>query len=228
MSYSFSFGQAALIARGDGTLYWPEQNLLCVSDLHLGKAQRYAGFGGSALPPYDTLDTLLRLDTALEQTDARTVICLGDSFDTQRATVDLDRTARDWIIRLQAGRRWIWITGNHDPGPIDLGGTQSADFSCDGLVFRHIAEALPNAGAAPIREVSGHYHPKLRLATRGRRITRSCFALDQTRLIMPSFGTYSGGLDVAADPLRTLMARDCLYVMTGETAVPVPRTGLAH
>jgi metallophosphoesterase superfamily enzyme len=89
----------------------------------------------------------------------------------------------------------------------------------DAVTFRHIA--TPDGTG----EVSGHYHPKARLQTRARAITRPAFLLDHQRLIMPAYGTYTGGLHTASDPLRSLMAPDALAILTGPvpTCVPMPR-----
>ena len=211
-----SFAGAALHALGSGALYWPDQSLLCVSDLHLGKAERIARRGGSQLPPYETRDTLTRLSADLEATAARVVICLGDSFDDRAAAEALPEEERLWITRLQAGRRWIWIEGNHDPGPLEFGGAHMAELTIGALTFRHIARA----GAAG--EVSGHYHPKATLHTRGRAVTRPAFLIDDQRLILPAYGTYTGGLRSRDPAFSDLMAPDARAVLTGQTPVAIP------
>lgn len=216
--YEFEFCGELMHARASGALYWPAQNVLCVSDLHFGKAQRYAGFGASTLPPYDTQDTLLRLDQDIAETSAGTLVCLGDSFDRIGASDDLDSAARDWITRLQAGRTWIWIEGNHDPGPVGLGGAHLSEFHSGTLLFRHIAETAGHG------EISGHYHPKLTLNLKGRALTRRCFIYDQKRLIMPAYGTYTGGLSVQSEPLGSMLDRDAICILTGSKAMPVPRS----
>jgi len=216
--YSFSFQHETLLALATGALFWPAQKLLCVSDLHFGKAQRYAKIGGGALPPYETHDTLLRLDHEITKWEPDVVVCLGDSFDRLDASDDLDSTARDWITRLQAGRQWIWIEGNHDPGPVNIGGQHVAEFRSDGLVLRHIAQvALDTAG-----EISGHYHPKATLKASSRSITRTCFIFDHRRLILPAFGTYTGGLKVTQPPLTGLFDESAICILTGNKAFPVP------
>ena len=48
---AFTLAGVNLIAMGSGALWWQEQSLLCVSDLHLGKSERYARIGGAGLPP---------------------------------------------------------------------------------------------------------------------------------------------------------------------------------
>lgn len=218
-TYAFSFAGAALVARPSGALHWPEAGLLCVSDLHLGKSARQARRNGAQLPPYDVEDTLSRLEAEVEATEATTVICLGDSFDDLQAFEALPEAALDWINRLQAGRRWIWIEGNHDPGPMDLGGSHLVELPLAPLTFRHIAQA----GASG--EVSGHYHPKASVSTRNTRITRPAFLHDSDRLILPAYGTYTGGLHSHTEVLCALMRPEARAILTGKTplAIPMPR-----
>ncbi len=215
----FTFMNHGLSALGSGALWWPDQKLLCVSDLHLGKSERAARRGGPALPPYDNRETLTRLTTDLALTNAAIVICLGDSFDDLRASQSLPREDRLQIASLQAGRRWIWIEGNHDPGPVELGGTHLAEWTCEGLTFRHIAEPRGKG------EISGHYHPKVGLSARGRHVTRPAFLVDHKRLILPAYGTYTGGLRSSDVALSNLMAADARAILTGAhpRMVPMPR-----
>ena len=215
-AHDFELCGATLRALASGALHWPAERLLAVSDLHLGKAERVARRGGSLLPPYETQDTLMRLEADIEATDPACVLCLGDSFDDSAAAGALPEDAQLWLARLMAGRRWIWVEGNHDPGPLDLGGSHRGSFVLGPLSFRHIAR--PEARG----EISGHYHPKLRLALGGTRISRPCFLIDSARVILPAFGTYTGGLSTEAEALATLMAPGALAVLTGKRAQPVP------
>lgn len=219
MHHAFAFHDQTLHALPSGALFWPDQQLLCVSDLHLGKSERLARRGGSLLPPYETVETLTRLDADLEATGARTVICLGDSFDDTAALEGLDEGDRLWLLRMIAGRDWVWISGNHDAGPLDIAGSQRDQVALGPLRFRHIADPL--AGA----EVSGHYHPKARLAGRA----APCFLVDKARIVMPAFGTYTGGLWTHDPVLVTLMAPGALAVLCGQRArvIPMPRSSTA-
>ena len=171
------------------------------------------------LPPYDTRDTLARLDAELAETQPGTVVCLGDSFDDLDAQLGLEAEATEWITRMMAGRRWIWIEGNHDPGPVGLGGSHLSELPAAPLVFRHIARH----GACG--EVSGHYHPKATLTARGRGISRACFLMDSDRVILPAFGTYTGGLRCTAPELQGLMRPEALAILTGETPQVIPMPG---
>jgi DNA ligase-associated metallophosphoesterase len=217
--YDFTLAGATLAALGSGALWWPARGVLVVSDLHLGKSERIARRGGAALPPYETRDTLTRLAADLALSDARTVICLGDSFDDIAASQALREEERQWIFRLQAGRRWVWIEGNHDPGPIEFGGAHLAELPITPLIFRHIARS----GASG--EISGHYHPKATVSLRGRTVTRAAFLIDADRVILPAYGTYTGGLRAQTPVLRDLMHPQAVAVLTGPhpTAIPMPR-----
>lgn len=218
-AHDFTLAGAQLKALNTGALWWPDEELLCVSDLHLGKSERIARRGGAPLPPYETRDTLTRLAADLALTHARNVVCLGDSFDDLGAAEALPEEEKLWIARLQAGRRWVWVEGNHDPGPVDLGGSHLAALPLQPLIFRHIADPLGSG------EVSGHYHPKATVPTRGRSITRPAFLFDVDRLILPAYGTYTGGLDTKSEALTSLMRPEATVVLTGKTAtaLPMPR-----
>lgn len=217
--HAFSFCSTRLEALPSGALWWPDQHVLCVSDLHLGKSERVARRAGQSLPPYETRDTLTRLGDDLAATGARQVICLGDSFDDIAAADSLREEERLWIARLQAGRQWVWIEGNHDPGPVEFGGTHLQSLTVGPLTFRHIATQEGRA------EISGHYHPKARLLTRGRMISRPAFLVDSRRLILPAYGTYTGGLASHDAALSALMDSKALAILTGPvpTCIPMPR-----
>ncbi len=218
-SLDFTFAGAGLVALFSGGLFWPDQNVLIVSDLHLGKAARMLPVGGAQLPPYEARETLVRLAGDIESTGARHVICLGDSFDAPGLDVELPEADRLHIAALQAGRDWSWIEGNHDPGPVALGGKHLAELQIGPLVLRHIAQ--PGARG----EVSGHYHPKARIVARGRSLTRPCFLLDDARLILPAYGTFTGGLRSDSAVLCELMAADAQAILTGPmpARIPMPR-----
>ncbi len=219
-SYGFTLAGAPLLALGSGALYWPDQKLLCVSDLHLGKAERRARLGDAPLPPYETQETLSRLEQDLKETGATTVICLGDSFDDRAAAEALPEAAKLWISALQAGRRWVWIEGNHDPGPVEMGGTHMAELPLPPITFRHIARKNQSG------EISGHYHPKTTLHIRGRSVTRPAFLIDVDRVVMPAYGTYTGGLRSHAPELQRLMRQEAIAVLTGPVPRPAPMPGL--
>ncbi|MFK7941421.1 MAG: ligase-associated DNA damage response endonuclease PdeM [Paracoccaceae bacterium] len=216
-SYMFSLGGIELTALPSGALWIAAERLLAVSDLHLGKSERLARIGGALLPPYEVLETLDRLEAEISRLAPRVLVLLGDSFDDSAAVISLGNEVADRINRLSAGRHLIWIAGNHDPGPTELPGTHLGMYRSGPLTFRHIAKT----GAVP-GEVSGHYHPKARLRIRGQFISRPCFLADRTRVILPAFGTYTGGLDMTHPDVAKLLGPDAVVLMTGRRVTALP------
>jgi len=182
---------AAFVGDPAGALYWPEQGLLAVADLHLEKGSSFAA-RGVLLPPYDTAASLGRLARLIAHYAPRIVVALGDSFHDRAGPARIADTDRTMLAALQRGREWIWIAGNHDPAPAaGIGGSFCDTFACDPVVFRHTPRSGESAG-----EIAGHLHPVARVVQRGRTTSRRCFAGDGRRLVMPAFGAYTGGLNV--------------------------------
>jgi len=186
----FSFAGETFHATPGGALYWPARDALLVADLHLEKASWFARLG-QFLPPYDYEATLRALALEVERTGAKRLYCLGDSFHDRFGCDRLPASARALLTGLTAKLDWTWIVGNHDPGFSDhCGGRIEEEVELGGIVLRH--EAV-RGDAQP--EISGHFHPKLRVHLKGRQVSRRCFVLSATKLIMPAFGALTGGLD---------------------------------
>ncbi len=185
-----SFAGHEFLALPEGALFWPARRALLVADLHFEKASWFAQ-RGQMLPPYDSIATLGDLATLVDRTGAEELWCLGDSFHDSAGCERLQPDARALLTGLTARLAWHWITGNHDSLLVDrCGGTIRAEAEVDGVVLRH--EADP---ADPRPEMSGHFHPKLRVNVRGRQVARRCFVATETKLILPAFGALTGGLD---------------------------------
>ena len=178
-----------LVADLSGALFWEEQGLIVVADLHLEKGSSLAS-RGVLLPPYDTAATLNRLASVIARHEPRMVIALGDSFHDRKAHGRLSDSEHHAIAALQARRDFIWISGNHDPAlPRAIGGVVACEVAIGPIVFRH-----EPTGA--VGEIAGHLHPKARVAARGRSVERRWFACDGARAVMPAFGAYTGGLSI--------------------------------
>ena len=187
---TISIAGVDLIANSGGVIYWPEQGLLAVADLHLEKGSSLAA-RCVLLPPYDTAATLVRLAQLVTRYAPRVVVALGDSFHDPRGPSRLQASDQDSIAAMQRGCDWIWIAGNHDPNPSeDVGGRFAASLTVGPLTFRHQPEGAEEG------EIAGHLHPVARVARRGLSVRRRCFACNERRAVMPAFGTYAGGLDV--------------------------------
>jgi uncharacterized protein len=216
---------AVLFADFAGAIFWPEQNLLAVADLHLEKGSSFAR-KGVLLPPYDTAATLGALARVLAHYRPRAVVALGDSFHDGEGPARIAADDRAALKALQRGRDWIWIAGNHDPDPAqDIGGVFADILAVGTLVFRH--EPSPKGTQA---EIAGHLHPLARVSRRGRSVSRRCFAGDGKRLVMPAFGAYAGGLNVRHRAFRQvfgtlaftahMLGESRLYAIAADQCLP--------
>jgi hypothetical protein len=206
----FAFAGHELALGPTRALYWPGERALLVADLHLEKASWFAA-RGQMLPPYDSRDTLERLADAVKVTGARRVITLGDNFHDDAGALRLDAHCTGMLEALTRSLDWVWIIGNHDEGlaglgPKGFGGAIVPELEVGGVILRHEARA---GETAP--ELSGHYHPKLRVNVRNRHIARPCAVLARhssgaERMILPAFGTLTGGLDASAPEIRAALS----------------------
>ncbi len=214
----------SLAADPSGVLLWPATDSLIVADLHLEKGSSLAR-RGVLLPPYDTRATLDRLARVIDRVQPARVISLGDSFHDPAASERLGDADRRLLLDLMADRQWVWVTGNHDPlPPRDLGGSVVDELTEGALTFRHAATPAVAPGG-----ISGHYHPVARLRVRGRSVSGRCFVNDGRRLILPAFGAYTGGLDVGAPDLRTLLAKRFeVALIAGDRIWRVPSSELSR
>jgi DNA ligase-associated metallophosphoesterase len=202
---AFSLNGTSAVLRGSGALWLSASRTLVVSDLHLEKGSAYAS-KGQLLPPYDTRDTLDRLEAELEALSPRTLVLLGDSFHDARAVARIEADQAHRVLRLAAGRELVWIVGNHDVQDerSALGGLPGAieeAVSIGSLSLRHEPTFGPADG-----EVSGHLHPCAKLIRAGRGVRKRCFLTDGARLVMPAFGAYAGGLNVLDQAYAGLFA----------------------
>lgn len=211
-----------LLPDPSGALSWPAEGVLAVADLHLEKGSGFAA-RGRLLPPYDTRATLDRLAEAVARLRPRTVLALGDSFHDRRAAGRMAEGDRAQLRALTAAVSWVWITGNHDPEPPEgLGGREAAEVRLGPLVFRH--EAVPGEAG----EVSGHLHPAAAVLVPGRRVRERCFASDGTKLILPAFGAFAGGLNVLDPAISGLLRGDfVVHLMRSGKLLPFPRRRLS-
>jgi DNA ligase-associated metallophosphoesterase len=198
-----SFAGQDFFASPAGALHWPSQRALLVADLHLEKASWFARLG-QLLPPYDSLATLQALHAEIEQAAVIRLYCLGDSFHDRFGCERLGPAARELLTDMTGRLDWVWIVGNHDAGFADhCGGRIEEECEVSGIVLRH--EAVEGD---PRPEMSGHYHPKLRLSLKGRNVSRRCFVASSSKLILPAYGALTGGLDAGHPEILRKVGRN--------------------
>lgn len=209
---------ARLLADISGAAFEPDTATLLVADLHLEKGSAFA-VRGQLLPPYDTRETLRRLADAMARLNARRVAALGDSFHDLGADGRIHDSDADTLADLVASvEDWLWIEGNHDPEPPErFGGRTAPEARLGSLILRH----EPGEGPAP-GEVAGHLHPCARVSVRGRGLRRRCFAGDGSRLVLPAFGAYAGGLNVCDPAWRPVFkARPTAWMLGDQGVFPI-------
>jgi uncharacterized protein len=176
----FAFGGHEFQIVDKTALHWSARRAIIVADLHLEKASWFAA-RGQMLPPYDSLATLERIAGLVEAHQPAELWCLGDNFHDVDGPGRLTGEARALLVRLTAQLDWHWITGNHDEVlPPHIGGQVYDEVEVDGLILRHQADRLE---LRP--ELSGHFHPKVRVSARGKSVSRPCFVRGEAKLIFP-------------------------------------------
>lgn len=192
------FAGEELVLTRSHALYWPKERTLLVADLHLEKGSWYAA-RGQMLPPYDSRETLERLADTIKAFGARRVITLGDNFHDDAGTCRLEPYAAGMLEGLIRSLDWIWVKGNHDEEmPRTFGAESFGELEVSGVILRHEARS---GETRP--ELSGHYHPKMRVRVRNRHIARPCAVVSRSaegadRMIAPAFGAYTGGMDAGS------------------------------
>lgn len=224
----------ACVLRCSGALWLPAHGTLIAADLHLEKGSAFA-MRGQMLPPYDSRATLDRLEAEVAALDPATVILLGDSFHDTKAIPRMAADDRARLDRLAHGRDWLWLEGNHDREALArdaeatgrLPGRIVGDLSLGRLRLVHEPEALSSDDDRH-GEVAGHLHPCARVAAYGRGVRRACFITDGSRLILPAFGAFTGGLNVrdaaiaglfASPPMAAALGRDRVHPLAWDRLI---------
>jgi len=197
-----------------GVVFLPVTRTLVVADLHLEKGSAFAR-RGTLLPPYDTAATLKRLEAAVARLEPSTVVSLGDAFHDGDGPAGLgDALARRIGALIASVGRWVWVRGNHDPQPpVHLGGEAVDGLKVAGLGFGHMP------GAAGTAWIAGHLHPKARLAGAAGKLSRPCFIADDERLVLPAFGSLTGGRNVLDPAIAGLFREGGAVYVPGERRV---------
>lgn len=188
-----------------------DHNTLCVADLHFEKASFLQMNGHVPLPTYDTRDSLQRLGQLVSDYAPKRVVALGDSFHDIDA--DLRFSGADCELLnaiVEITEDFIWILGNHDPDiPDCVKGRREDHAQIGGFLMTHHPY---DPGAAGVN-LCGHYHPKLRVSTKGGKVSGPCFAVSAERIILPSFGTFTGGLNVDTPDFKAALPGALRYHM---------------
>lgn len=203
-----------IVCRAAGALWLEAPAVLIVADLHLEKGSSFAT-RGQMLPPYDTRETLARLQTEVECLSPRLLVFLGDTFHDAGGEQRLENCDHARLETLALGRTLLWLAGNHDrTAPRGLPGDVADGFSVAGLDLVHEPTETPDG-----LEVAGHLHPCAKVRGKAASVRRRCFVTDGERIILPAFGAYAGGLNVRDIAFEKLLRRRPLAGVLGNDRV---------
>jgi uncharacterized protein len=195
----------------------PATRTLLVADVHLGKAATFRR-AGIPVPEGSAQRDLARLAAVAAEHAARRVVVLGDLIHAKsgctEAVLDEFRTARQRIAA-----DMLLVLGNHDRGlgmsPAALAARLGIDACVPALdepPFHLVHEPAANLATRghDLFTIAGHLHPTVALQSpSGDRLADRCFLHAEATLVLPAFGSFTGGHRVAyADGMRLWIARD--------------------
>ena len=196
----------------EGILFWFDKQIAIISDLHLEKGSSFGQYG-QFIPPYDSEETLKKLLNKIKKYKITKVILLGDTFHDKNA---LSRMSKRVLILFETFIKKyevIFVLGNHESN-IQLENIEFLnEYVLDGIHFIH------QASRKKIYQISGHYHPVATIKTGSKKITGKCFVQLNYNLILPSFGVYTGGLNIKNSVFRKIFENEPSVYFLGKKCV---------
>jgi DNA ligase-associated metallophosphoesterase len=198
-----------LVLLPEKALYWPRQKMLVVADIHFGKAASFRAMG-VPVPRGTTSQNLAALDALMAIHDIGHIMFLGDFLHARAAHATATLAAMlAWRLRHPALKLTL-VRGNHDRHAGDPAASLAIDMADEPhamapFAFCHHPDIVTEGYA-----LAGHIHPSFLLATRFDALRLPCFVVGAKRMILPSFGAFTGGFLVEPE------AGDANYVSSGE------------
>ena len=194
--------------------FLPATATLLVADLHLGKAATFR-HAGIPVPEGSAQADLARLDALLRAGAVRRLLILGDLFHARSGCTERVFAEFAALRERLAAVEVILVLGNLDRAI----GRLPATLGLDGCLpvldeppfhFVHEPASSPSSRGAHTFTIAGHLHPTVLIRSPGAgRIADRCFVADERLLVLPAFGSFTGGLRMAHDEGRRLwIARD--------------------
>lgn len=188
----------------DRAVWWPARSTLIVTDLHFGKAASFRSVG-VPVPAGATNKDLARLSSMINQTGAQRLLLLGDFLHSRggRHAEVFDAIAAWRATHVHVPIRLVRGNHDHSAGRVPTEwNIEEVDepYAEDGIAFSHHPDC---PGAEPT--IAGHVHPVLSVQDYdGSQVSIPCFVMDQRCLILPAFGTFTGGHRMSRQPGRRL------------------------
>ncbi len=201
----------------EGALFIKQNRYLVISDLHFGKSISMNN-NGNVIPTYDLNETILKLKKVIKKYKPLKVISLGDNFHDKYSILQLNNDFLKQLKSITKIVQFIWIYGNHDEDLMKkdkISGKFIKNYREKELFFTHIKRKINDC----FFEFSGHFHPKTCVLINNSRFYYKCFVLGRNFCILPSFGSYTGGLDVKSEVFKKVIDRDADLIILGKRKI---------
>ncbi len=187
MLETIQFGDQKFILHPTGVMFWEEQEMLLISDVHLGKISHFRKYG-SAVPHLAISENFKRLTEVVDFFTPKIICFMGDLFHSS-LNMEWDLFT-NWISQTHA--TCILVAGNHDVISElkyeALGIKIYSEVIQDTILLTHHPEERDE-----YYNICGHLHPGYKMRGVGRQVLKlRCFYLNKRQLIMPAFGEFTG------------------------------------
>lgn len=175
----------------EGAVYLTDSRTLVIADLHLGKSAAFRA-KGLPVPEGDTARDLGRVRALVEKHQAARIIVAGDLFHAPSGiTPELESELGGFLNAISIP--FTLVLGNHDAKlrtiPAGLDCVERLDLG-NGLGIVHD----PADAEGQDFHLCGHHHPVVKIPDGKRTWLRfPCFHNPGNRLVLPAFGTFTGG-----------------------------------
>jgi DNA ligase-associated metallophosphoesterase len=197
-------------------LLWPARATLVIADPHFGKDDIFRR-AGIALPRGPAIADLQRLSHLIAANGCTRLVVLGDFLHGATQAADSFRHAFRVWRRAHGSLTVDVVVGNHDRREPAHTWQQLVGWHTRPLVEPPFVLAHEPAAHTGGYVLAGHIHPVLRLRRRSSGGVRvPVFWQRRDYLVLPSFGSLTGGAEV------TVELGDLLYAAGPERVFPVP------
>jgi DNA ligase-associated metallophosphoesterase len=199
----------------EGAVLLTKSSTLVLSDVHLGKSAAFRA-RGLPVPEGDAERDLIRIRNLVHQIHARQLIFAGDLFHAPSGiTSELAELLSNFIGTL--GIPLTLIRGNHDAKLKDLPAGMTTIPHLDVNDIRIVHD--PKDASPDHFNIAGHWHPVARIPDGKRTSLRlPCFLFRNNTLILPSFGSFTGGAIIHPE------TGDRIFVSLRDRVVEIPES----
>ena len=195
-------------------IYLESLESLLVSDVHLGKSETFQA-AGIPISNQVNQDSLNRLQALCLKTQPKTLVILGDLFHSRFSLVK--EVVDGWARFLAATKVDVkLIVGNHDRALSKRLEPLSIECFTEALQYDRLLLSHEPCSQPKTLNICGHIHPCVHIKTKLDQLRLPCFYLErkEKRLVLPSFGAFTGGYEVELKPGSTA------YAIAEDTIVP--------